>query len=179
MYVSRALTRKEAGRPSIPRAPTRPLGSSWAAELVGRRSWGARAATATMLAAAQALHLMPMDVGIPPASLMGPASGSFGVSREQFKLLAESDSDSDAELEALCSAAPPAVAAPPPLQQEKDRLEQRAHEHAEEMSCAKTLHPPGLKRCCLWLRTTHYLTWETKCGQKQETHMPPILLLFG
>ena len=58
-----------------------------------------------MLGAAQALHLMPVEQWTPAAPEMGPVSGSFGVSREEYKLLAESDSDDDAELVELCATA--------------------------------------------------------------------------
>ena len=58
-----------------------------------------------MLAAAQALHLMPMGLGAPAVSPLGTESGSIGLSLEAYKLLAASDSESESDLEGVCAKA--------------------------------------------------------------------------
>ena len=71
-----------------------------------------------MLAAAQALRLMPQTPATVP---LGPASGSIGLSREEYKLLADSDSESEEEPEPPeGSANPPASEAAPLLQRAKE-----------------------------------------------------------
>ena len=76
-----------------------------------------------MLASAQALHLMPTEVGASGLARAGRASGAPGFSLEEYKLLADSDSESDAELEALCAAVPAAPPAAPPMRQAKEAVE--------------------------------------------------------
>ena len=73
-----------------------------------------------MLAAAVALHF-PLPAAAPPASThyLGPASGSVGLSLEEYKLLAGSDSEEEAEAGPEAPVAQPAPAAPAPLQQAK------------------------------------------------------------
>ena len=73
-----------------------------------------------MLAAAVALHL-PLPAAAPPASThyLGPASGSVGLSLEEYRLLAETDSEEEAEAGPEAPVAQPAPAAPALLQQAK------------------------------------------------------------
>ena len=76
------------------------------------------------VAAAAALHLLPASMGtaVPPQT--GLVAGSFGLSREDLKLLADSDSETEVEGEPSVSAAAALpAAAPVPLQRPKQQLD--------------------------------------------------------
>ena len=75
-----------------------------------------------MLAAAQALHLMPPAAALSTASHLGPESGSVGLSLAEYKLLADSDSESEEEPGPQAPVAPPMPAAAPALQQAKRQV---------------------------------------------------------
>ena len=70
---------------------------------------------------AQALRLMPPTPANPATVPLGLAPGSIGLSREEYKLLADSDSESEEEPEPPeGSANPPASEAAPLLQRAKE-----------------------------------------------------------
>ena len=81
------------------------LRSRCSAELAGQRSVPEGRCMSGFVAAAAALHLLPASMGtaVPPQTGLVP--GSFGITPEDLKLLADSDSDVEEEGQALVGAA--------------------------------------------------------------------------
>ena len=76
------------------------------------------------VAAAAALHLLPDSMGTAAPLQTGLVPGSFGITPEDLKLLADSDSDVEEEDQALVAAAAAVpAAAPVPLQRPKEQLD--------------------------------------------------------